>query len=129
MTHSPLSPAFFYEELIKLNGAFHNGLVFNFNKPEIFYQPPYEQALLGELFINTRNHIGKYQGNYLLYVVNEVGYIRLKINSLDKKCKIDTFKEVDEINDRIKYEKDAIILTFEDFTELLKDSKFQITNI
>lgn len=129
MTHSPLSTAFFYEELIKLNGAFHNGLVFNFNKPEIFNQPPYEQALLGELLINTRNHIGKYQGNYLLYVVNEVGYIRLKINSLDKKCKIDIFKEVDEINDRIKYEKDAIILTFEDFTELLKDSKFQITNI
>lgn len=119
----------FYNEIIKLNGTFYNGISFNFDKPEIFNQPLYEQALLGELFINTRNYIGKYQGNYLLYVVNEVGYIRLKINSLDKKCKIDTFKEVDEINDRIKYEKDAIILTFEDFTELLKDSKFQITNI
>lgn len=129
MTHSPLSPAFFYEELIRLNGTFHNGLVFNFNKPEIFNQPPYEQALLGELFINTRNHIGKYQGNYLLYVVNEVGYIRIKINSLDKKCKLHIINEVDEINDRIKYEKDAIILNFKDFTELIKNSNFHISNI
>lgn len=119
----------FYNEIIKLNGIFYNGITFNFDKPEYFNQPPYEQAFLGELFVNTRNYIGKYQGNYLLYVENEVGYIRIKILSNDKKCELHIAKTDNKIDDRIKYEKDAIIMDFNCFTELINKNNFYITNL
>ncbi len=119
----------FYDEIIKLNGIFYNGIAFNFDKPEYLNQPPYEQALLGELFVNTRNHIGKYQGNYLLYVQNEVGYIRIKIISSDKKCELNIAKTDNEIDNRIKHEKDAIIMDFNYFTELINKNNFYITNL
>jgi hypothetical protein len=119
----------FCNEIIKLNGTFYNGISFNFDKPEYFNQHPYEQALLGELFVNTRNHIGKYQGNYLLYVQNEVGYIRIKILSSDKKCELHIAKTDNEIDDRIKYEKDAFEIEFNYFTEIINKNTFCITNL
>jgi hypothetical protein len=129
MTKSSLLPEGFYNELIKHNENFYNGLVFNFHKPQIYSYPPFEQALLGELFINKRNHIGKYQGNYILYSLNEICYIRIKILSTDKKCELRIINTNGELNDKIKFEKDAIIIEFKIFIEFLTKNIFYIENI
>jgi hypothetical protein len=129
MTKLPLLPDRYYDELISHNGNFYNGLMFNFNKPQIYNYTPFEQALLGEFIINKRNHIGKYQGNYILYALNDICYIRIKILSIDKKCELKIMNANGELDDKLKFEEDAIIMEFKNFIELLNNNMLYLENI
>ncbi len=111
-----------YERLATFNGKFLNGLSFNFDKPNIFNEQPYQQALLGDLIISTRNHIGKYQGNYLLYITDGNDFIRLKIKSQDNSCAL-SIELTDKEKSKATIENDAIIMKFDDFISLLSKNK------
>ncbi len=117
------------KKLIRINGIFTNGLQFNFAKPKLFHSPSYEQALLGELFINVRNYIGKYQGNYLLHMINEECFLRLKILSTNKKCELHISSITNEEKSKIKYEKDSIILKIEDFLYFFNNNNFDLLTL
>ncbi len=107
------------------NGKFFNGLMCNFEHPKIFNDSTYNNALLGDLTISLRNYIGKYNGAYLLYKRNDIDLIRIKIKSNDNKCGIETIV-LDEERNKVSFEKDAIILTFEDFINFLPENRFSL---
>lgn len=113
------------ETLKGYNGKFFNSLIYNFDQPKIFTDLTYKNALLGDLTISLRNHIGKYSGIYLLYKENENDLIRIKINSNDKKCRIEATVS-DEVNNKVTFEKDAIIMKFEDFIGFLLENRFSL---
>ncbi len=114
-----------FKKLNAYNGKFINGLMFNFDKPKIFNEPPYSQALIGEVFINTRSHIGKCQSTYLLYVDNGQDLIRLQVLSKDKKTKLHIDVTNNETN-KINYDNNIMILKFDDFTYFLDNNKISL---
>lgn len=125
MTQIPESTDKCYKQLSSYNGKFNNGLSFNFDKPQIFNEPPYQQSLLGDLLISTRNHISKYQGNYILYIDKGNDIIRLKILSNDKNCKL-ILDLPDEEKTKASYDTDAIVIKFENFIDFINNSKFTL---
>ena len=115
-----------YEQLYALNGKFTGNLICDFNKPSLFNEPPYKEALLGDLSISTRNSIGKFQGSYLIYKDNNTHLIRLKEFSKDRACKL-TIDLTEEENFKITRGQDALITQFDIFLELLNDGRFYLS--
>jgi len=115
-----------FKILSSYNNKFINGFIFNFDTPKIFNVPPFTQALMGEVFINTRNCIGIYQGDYLLYRDNDKDLIRLQILSKDRKSKL--YFDSNDINKMVTNFKGVITLKFDDFIFLLDNNKFILQN-
>jgi len=115
-----------YEQLHNMNGKFKGNLIYNFDNPSVFNEPPYHDALLGNLSINTRNSIGKFQGDFLIYEDNNTNLIRLKEYSKDKSCKL-AIELTEEENSKITNKQDALIIQFDTFLELLNDDRFYLS--
>jgi hypothetical protein len=123
MTEVPASTTNCYMQLVTNNGIFFNTISFKFDEPKILNDPPYKEALLGTFSINTRNYVGKYQGNYILYIEDGIDLIRLKIKSLNTKSEL-SVNLTDEEKSKVSLNNDAIIIKFEDFISLVNDQAF-----
>ena len=80
--------------------------------------------LIGDFYINKRNHMHKFQGQYIL-LVEKIVCIKLKKVSKDRKCQIIIDKET---KDKIEIIEDSNFYQFslEDLIFILKNNFFTL---